>query len=370
MVDLDVREETSALLGVVARFAIERVRPTAADAEVAMRPAAGLAEGLRQIGVVPGVGEEHGGQGELTAEDLLLVTEAVAYGDPGTALELLAPGQAALLIARAGTDQQRSAYLPRLAAGESACVLYYEGFGRGPSELATTAVADGDAYVLNGRKIGVVRPADTDLAVVVATVGAETAAFVLERDEITALTTWRDDQSSGKLGARAARTGVVDLQGVRIPADRRLTSGVDLAEAIALLRVQLAAIVLGGARASHDYAREYTSQRAAFGRPIIDYQGVAFPLADVLIGLEANRLNLLALTLDLDTLADPEAIATRTTLVVNRVFKFALDATRIGINSLGGHGYLMDHPQERWHRAVATLGALDFDPLASDLDAI
>lgn len=367
MVQLAVREETASLLEVVNRFAAEQIRPRAADAEIAMQPDSGLPEALRRIGVAPAIAEEYGGQGELGPDDVLLVAESLAYGDPGIAFELLATQQAAMVIAATGSAEQRSAYLPRLATGETASVLYYEGFGRGPSELEATATADGDGWLLEGRKIGVVRPSDTDLAVVVTRDGS----FVLERAEIEGLSVWRDDQASGKLGAKAARTGVVDLAAVRVPAFRRL--GADplaTARSVAQMRLQLAALVLGGVRASLDYARAYADQRVAFGQPIIDYQGVAFPLADATIGVEANRLNLLATVLDVATLEDHELLERRTTLAINRTFKMALDATRVGINSLGGHGFLMDHPVERWYRAVITLGAFDFDALASDLDAI
>ncbi|WP_067903047.1 acyl-CoA dehydrogenase family protein [Nocardia vaccinii] len=371
MVDLTVREETTSLLEVITRFGAEAIRPSAGEAEIQMQPQPGLAARLRQIGVVPGVSEEHGGQGELEPEDALLVAEALAHADAGVAYELLAASHAALVLRRVGDHAQRVAYLPRLADGAAASVLYYEGFGRGPSELEATATADGDDYILSGRKIAVVRPQDSDVAVVVARAAGGTAAFVLERHEVERLTVWRDDQATGKLGIKAARTGVVELGGVRVPGDRRLTGNpLDLARAIAHMRAQHAALALGAARASQEYARAYAAERVAFGKHIIEYQGVAFPLADVATGLEANRLNLLALVLDVETLEDPALIERRTTLAVNRTFKHCLDATRVGINSLGGHGYLMDHPVERWYRAVATLAAIDFDPLASDLDAI
>lgn len=371
MVNLAVREETSSLLKLVESFAAKRIRPDAADAELRMRPEEGLAQALREIGVSPAVAEEHGGQGELGRDDSFLVAEELAYGDPGIAYEALAPQHAARMIAALGDDAQRAAFLPRLAAGASAAVLYYEGFGRGAFELAARAVVEGGDWVLEGRKIGVVRPADTDLAVVLASAPDGPAAFVLDGSEVAELGVWRDDQERGKLGVKAARTGVVEFSGLHLPAERRLAGGPDaVARAVAEMRLSLGALLLGAARASLDYARDYAEQRVAFGQPIIGYQGVAFPLADVTIGIESNRLNALALLLDLPDLADGAAADRRATLALNRIATAALDATRIGVNSLGGHGFLMDHPAERWHRATATLAALDFDPLASDLDVI
>lgn len=374
MVDLIMEDASRELLDVVRGFAADRVRPAAAAAEEAGRPPAELATALHAMGVVPGVEERFGGQGRFAPEETFLQALHLAYGDAGIALDLLTPAFAATLIDELGDDAQRERYLPRLAGGPDAFanVLYYEGFGRSPAELETKAARTGGTWSLSGRKIAVVRPGEADLSVVLATTGdGEPAAFVLDRAQLAEPRVWRDDWVSGKLGARAAATGVVDLAGVGVPDDQRLAGdGVAVHRAVARLRTAVPALALGAATASLDYARAYAEERVAFGNPIISYQGVAFPLADVAITVEAARLNLLALLTGLGARTDVDAVQRDTAIAVHRAVRAAVDATRIGINSLGGHGYLVDHPVERWYRAVGTLSAIDFDPLAGDLDVI
>lgn len=374
MVDLTIQDTSKELLDVVTEFATSRVRPAAAEAEEARCSPPELARALHQMGAVPGVDDEFGGQGRFRPEEEFLLAERLAYGDPGIALELLAPAQAAMLIDTLGDADQRERYLTRIASGPEvfANVLYYEGFGRSPSELDTKASRNGQSWSLSGRKIAVVRPGEAEFSVVLATAGDELSAFVLEREQLDGLHLWRDDQVTGKLGVKAARTGIVDLAGVEVPEAQRLAGGGQLAihRAIARFRSALPALALGAAGASLDYARAYADERVAFGNTIISYQGVAFPLADVAINIDATRLNLLALLTNLDASDDPEALQRDTAIGAHRALKAAVDATRIGVNSLGGHGYLMDHPVERWYRAVGTLSAIDFDPLVSDLDVI
>jgi alkylation response protein AidB-like acyl-CoA dehydrogenase len=375
MVSLAVQDGTEELLTVVRDFAGSRVRARAAESEDATATPPGLASELHGMGVAPAIAEEFGGQGVPGAVDSLLVTERLAYGDAGIALELLSSNQAAALIAATGNAEQRRLYLSRFAAEPElvANVLYYEGFGRGPSELETRAVKSGSDWTVSGRKTTVVRHGDADLSVLVArTDTGDLTAFVLEPEQLTRLTVARDDQVTGKLGLRAARTGIAELPGVTVPESQRLVAEHPLAlsRAVALFRLQIAALALGVGTASLDYAHAYTSDRIAFGKPVIKYQGVAFPLADSAMTLDAARLDVIALVADLELLDNAAEIERRTTLVVQRTARTALDTTRIGVNSLGGHGYLKDHPVERWYRAATTLSAVDFDPLALDSDVI
>jgi hypothetical protein len=375
MVDLAVPESTGELLGVVREFAEERVRARAAEAEKAAETPGELAAELHRMGIAPAIAEEFGGQGVPSDGDALLIAERLAYGDAGITLELLSSQQAAAIVAAAGTAGQRDRYLSRLAAepGLAANVLYYEGFGRGPSELETRATRDGADWTVTGLKSTVVRLGDAALSVVVArTDTGELTAFVLEPGQLGQVRIARDDRATGKLGLCAARTGIAELSGIRVPDSQRLVPEHPLAlsRAIALFRLQIAALALGAGTASLDYAHAYASERIAFGKPIIKNQGVAFPFADSAMALDAARLDVIALAADLPHLDDAAEVERRTTSAVVRTTRRALDTTRIGVNSLGGHGYLQDHPVERWYRAATTLSAVDFDPLALDSDVV
>jgi alkylation response protein AidB-like acyl-CoA dehydrogenase len=375
MISLALHEGTEELLTVVRDFAESRIRAHAADAEAAQAAPVGLAEELHRMGVVPAIAEQFGGQGVPDPVDTLLVAERLAYGDGGVALELLSSGQAANFIAMAGSPSQQRRYLTEFAQrpGLGGNVQYYEGFGRGPTELATRAVRSAEGWTLHGRKAAVVRQADVARSVVVATTeDGEPVAFVFEPEQLRRQTTFRDDQVTGKLGVRAARTGILDLDGVPVPDEQRLAGEhpLSLHRAIALFRLQLPAVALGIGAAALDYACDYTSERIAFGRPVIQNQGVAFPLVDNAMSLDAARLAMIALASEIAELDDPAEIHRRTTLLVQQTLRASVDTTRVAVNSLGGHGYITDHPVERWYRAASTLAAVDFDPLAIDSEVI
>jgi alkylation response protein AidB-like acyl-CoA dehydrogenase len=121
-----------------------------------------------------------------------------------------------------------------------------------------------------------------------------------------------------------------------------------------------AAVALGAGTRAREYAHAYAAQRIAFGRPILDFQGVAFPLVDAAMQLDAAWLGLLDLATRIDN-SDPDA-PKEVSAMINECHAAATAATREGIQTLGGHGFLADHPVERWYRCTALLSTLDSDP--------
>lgn len=158
------------------------------------------------------------------------------------------------------------------------------------------------------------------------------------------------------------------LTGVRfdvtVDADALLhdeAGGVTLAQAVARIRLLPAAVVLGGATRAREYATRYATERVAFGRPIISFQGVSFTLADNHMQLDAARLGLWNVAAALGEFAD-EQLADEVGRIVAECHAAATTATRDAIQMLGGHGFLTDHPVERWYRCTALLSTLDCDP--------
>jgi alkylation response protein AidB-like acyl-CoA dehydrogenase len=139
--------------------------------------------------------------------------------------------------------------------------------------------------------------------------------------------------------------------------------GLALARALALARLVPVAVSVGCARAAIDYACEYATQREAFGHPISGFQGVSFILVDAQMEAELCRLDLWRVAAALDGAADPTAVEHDVDRVVSAANEMVLRATRTALQVLGGHGFLTDHPVERWYRTAAALAALDFDPL-------
>lgn len=317
---------------------------------------------LHGMGLTAPVGED-----APDGSTAVLIAEEIGFADPGVGYDLVSRYRAASMIDTLGSPEQREAYLPALVAGSGAGVAYFEGFGRSPRELRTVARRTDEGWELTGRKIGVTRPGDLQVVVAADAESGGLLAFVVEPGTAGFAVT-RDDREVGKLGADAVATANVELAAVRLPESARLAAGDDLAvhRQVAALRIGLAAVLLGTARAELAYAADYANTRVAFGQPIAQYQGVAFPLVEIDMEIDTSRLLVWKAAADIETLTDIPTIVDRAADVMSRCQHTVLEAGRHGINTLGGHGFISDHPMEQWHRGSATLAGLDFDPLEND----
>lgn len=375
MYDLTRSDEQTTLIELVQAFAEKELRPVARDAEQARAVPVSVANALHTLGVACPTPEEFGGQGVPDLVTYLMIAEELAWGDPGIAYAALGAGHAALLISQCGTPEQQRAWLPKfsLASPAAGSVLLYEGFGRAPSELRTRAERTGSGWVITGEKSEVHSPAAPDVAVIVArradtgALGAFVAAGPLAGASVS-----RDDRETGRIGLGAAPSGAVKLGGVTLPESALLSGADDLAlsRAIAWVRLTLPALALGCARAVREYACQYATQRIAFGRPIASFQGVAFPLADQDMAIDAARMELWETARVVETSRDAAQLERLTASCVARAGEVALQTAREGVQTLGGHGFITDYPVERWYRCAAALAAIDFDPAASTVHYI
>jgi hypothetical protein len=342
-------------------------RPSPADLQRVWRD-------LHGMGLTAPAGED-----APDASTAVLIAEEVGFADPGIGYDLVSRYRAASMIDTLASPEQRDTYLRPLVAEAvpGAGVAYFEGFGRSPRELRTMARRTGEGWELTGRKIGVTRPGELQVVVAAVAGSGELLAFVVEPGT-AGVTVARDDREVGKLGADAVMTANVEFDRARLPGSALLAGGGDQAggdstagdlavhRAVAALRIGLAAVLLGTARAELAYAADYANTRVAFGQPIAQYQGVAFPLVEVDMEIDTSRLLVWKAAADIGALTDVPTIVDRTADVVSRCHRTVLEAGRHGINTLGGHGFISDHPTEQWHRGSATLAGLDFDPLESD----
>jgi alkylation response protein AidB-like acyl-CoA dehydrogenase len=363
MVDLQLAPEVEQLRDVVRSFARDRLSPSADEAEGARRIPAAIARSLNELGVLSPL--DVGIDQVLDPVALVVVAEELGAGDPGMAYEAMAGAHAALAVGHLGTAEQLKSVVGESSSVPLGSLWCYEGYGRGPDEYHTNIVRDGGHLIIEGRKIAAVRPGTADFAVVVGRSGQNTAAALLNSEELALCTVARDDREAGKLGCKAAHTGNVELGGVRIPASAMLAAGAELAvdRLVASARLSTAAVAVGAGTAALGYAAQYAATRQAFGQPISAYQGVSFPLAEADMALNGARLAILDLALRLGDAVDAAVLARETGQVVTAAISAAHSATIIGVNTLGGHGFLTDYPVERWYRAVGTLGAIDNDPL-------
>ena len=373
MYGLQVSEDDQLLVETLHGFAEKELRGAAREAERASATPTGIAAALHRMGVAAPVPEEFGGQGIPALSSALRIAEELAWGDPAIALAALTAGHAALLIAECGSAAQKTHYLPRFAAESPlrASVLLYEGFGRQPSELETRAKANGVKWTVTGEKLAVLHPDDAELSVLIARDLADgaLAAFVIE-GRPTGWSVTRDDRKVGKAALEAMPTGSVRLDALELPADARLAGGTALARALARVRLTHAAVMLGCARAAKEFAQGYANERVAFGRPIAAFQGVAFPLADRDMAIDAARLELFDVADAIAEIDEPAEIENLCRMVVSRCGEVVLQTTRDGVQTLGGHGFIREYPVERWYRSAAALSALDFDPLGASVDFI
>ena len=369
MFDLTVSDEGSALVELVHAFAERELRGAAREAERSRATPSAVANGLHALGVTCPIPEALGGQGAPDLVTYLMVVEELAWGDPGIAYAALGAGHAALLVAQVGTAAQQRALLPRFLGAEApaAGVLFYEGYGRAPSELRTRAERTARGWTITGAKAEALLAGADGVSVVIAE-RSDTGALgaFAATGELRGLRVTRDDPSLGRIALGCARTGAVALEGVELAAEALLAGGDDLAlaRALAQIRLTLPALAIGCARASLEFARHYATERIAFGRPIAAFQGVAFPLADSDMAVDAARLELWEVARAVEQSRDPARIERLTANAIAHASEAALRATREGVQTLGGHGFITDYPVERWYRCAAALAAIDFDPAA------
>lgn len=324
-------------------------------------------------GLTVPVPEELGGSGVGDAATLMVVLEHLAAGDAGITFAAFCSGAAAMLIARHGEGKHADT-VARLTTDPNAraTAALYEPHGRGAAEFTTTIAVTEDGQVrVKGRKVGVAFAAEADPFVVVGTdvTTGGPRAVVVPRDTAGISV----QPYPGMLGLAATAAGAVDFDAT-VPAKNVLGSVEDseaLCATIATLRLSVAAIAIGTAQRAVEYAAEYAAERIAFGKPIAAFQGVSFPLAEAQMRVDAARLEIAEVAAALDGAESSAAVDVvggigRTLSYATEV---AVDATRTAVQTLGGHGYIAEHPVELWYRSTTALSILDTDPLLSSFRA-
>lgn len=362
MVDLRWSDESLAVLELAKQIGTDVLSPLARDAEQAGDVPARAWRAVHEAGLLSGVAEDRGGSGELTAVEHVLAVEGLAYGDAGIAMGAAWSGAVALLVARhagAAHDDllRRLVDDPDARAG----LALYEGYGRDLDELETLVEVRGDQVTVRGTKVAVAH-ADRALATVV--VGRDAGSGRLRAVLVPAGTAGVHISDSRRgLALDASRLAAVTYD-VAVPVDHLLGAGDDdgsaLAASLERVRLLLAAAEVGVAQRAIDFASAYAVERTAFKRPIAANQGVSFPLAEAHMRTVASRQTVLDLAARLD--ADPfDALGRAVTDVVSYAGESASETTRSALQTLGGHGYIVDYPVEIWYRAAAALASIDFD---------
>ena len=295
-------------------------------------------------------GEEHGGMA-LGRVESAVIFEELSRGDVSTAAFISIHNMATWMIDSVGSAELRARYVPSLVTMEkiASYCLTEPGSGSDAAALRTTAVRDGDHWVLNGSKAFISGAGTSDVYVVMARTGQDgpkgISTFVVDKDA-PGLSFGGQER---KMGWNSQPTAIVQFDECRVPAENLLgQEGHGFRYAMMGLdggRLNIAACSLGGARLALETAQEYVASRKQFGKPIGDFQNTQFKLADMATQLEAARLMVLRGAWAIDT-NHPEktkwcAMAKR--LATDACFQIADEALQLH----GGYGYLKDYPLER-----------------------
>jgi alkylation response protein AidB-like acyl-CoA dehydrogenase len=295
---------------------------------------------------------EHGGTGTGTLM-LQMAVEEIARACASSALILMVQELGTLPIQLFGTDEQKARFLPRCASGEwsPAFALSEPDAGSDPAAMRTTAVRDGDEWVINGQKNWITNTGVADFYVVFAKTdreGGRISAFIVEKD--------REGFDPGplehKLGIRGSPTGSPSFTDVRVPAANLIgVEGKGLSVALATLertRLGAAAQAVGIAQGATDYANQYAKERTVRGQPINQLQGIQFKLADMETRTAAAR----ELLYKACAMADRDAPGLGKWTSMAKLFASdtAMAVTVEAVQVLGGYGYVNDYPVERMMR--------------------
>ncbi|MBW0017338.1 MAG: acyl-CoA/acyl-ACP dehydrogenase [Mycobacterium sp.] len=358
--DLTPDDDQKIIVETVNEFAQEILRPAAHDADEAATYPTDLIAKAAELGITAiNIPEDFDGIAEnRSSVTNVLVAEALAYGDMGLALPILAPGGVASALTHWGSAEQQATYLKEFAGEHvpQACVAIAEPQPLfDPTRLKTTAVRTPSGYRLDGVKSLVPAAANAELFIVGAQLNGKPALFIVESS--AAGLTVKPDPS---MGIRAAALGHVELNEVSVPLSALLgedqASNDDYSEALALARLGWAALAVGTSHAVLDYAVPYVKERQAFGEPIAHRQAVAFMCANIAIELDGLRL----ITWRGASRAEQGLPFAREAALAKRLgsdkgMQIGLD----GVQLLGGHGFTKEHPVERWYRDLRAIGVAE-----------
>lgn len=344
-------------------FAEKNIRPYIMEWDEAQIFPVPLFKQLGEMGfmgvLVP---EEFGGSG-LGYHEYVTVIEELSKVDPSIGLSVAAHNSLCTNhILTFGNEEQKKKWLPKLATAEyiGAWGLTEHNTGSDAGGMNTTAVKDGDSWIVNGAKNFITHAISGDIAVVVVRTGEKgdskgMTAFVFEKG----MPGFSSGKKENKLGMRASETAELVFDNCRVPDENRLGEvGQGFVQAMKILdggRISIGALSLGIAKGAYEAALKYSKERHQFGQPISNFQGISFKLADMATEIEASEL-LLHKAAFLKQKHKPVTTsgAMAKMYASEACVKIANDAVQIH----GGYGYTKDFPVEKFYRdsKLCTIG--------------
>lgn len=265
-------------------------------------------------------------------------------------------------ILKYGNEAQKQQYLPKLATAEwiGAWGLTEANTGSDAGNMSTTAVQDGDYFVLNGAKNFITHGKSGDVAVVIARTGEprtrnNASAFIVERGTPG----FKAGKKENKLGMRASETTEMIFEDCRIHKDQLIGEvGMGFKQSLGVLdggRISIAALSLGIAKGAFEASLKYAQEREQFGKAIINFQAISFKLADMATKIEAAEL----LTFQAaDLINRKQPVGKASAMAKYYASEVAVYAANEGVQIHGGYGYIKDFPVEKFYRdaKLCTIG--------------
>lgn len=359
--DLTLSDDQQMTRETMHRFAEGVMRPAAEEADASCTPPVALLQQCHELGLtMMAVPESVGGFGEerLPASNAI-IAEDLAWGDMDLAFAALAPLGVVNALVDWGTAEQQAKYLPHFAGEEfvpAALALLEPEPLFDPGRVKTGAVRKDGGYRLYGTKCMVPLGQSAEIFIVAAnTMGLGTRLFIVERgaDGLTV-------EPEPTMGLRGAGLCRLTLEGVDVSSDAMLAEpgrdGFDLNELVDRARIAWAAMAVGTCQAVLDYVKTYCNDRFAFGEPITNRQAVAFIIADIAIELEGMRL----LVYRAASRAEQGLSYHREAYLAHiQCAEKGMKIGSEGVQLLGGHGFVKDHPVERWYRQLRAIAIME-----------
>jgi acyl-CoA dehydrogenase len=359
VIDFSLSDDLKEIQARAFRFAQEEILPIAAEYDRKAEVPPGIAEKAKVAGLLNvTVPEEYGGMGYGALQNAI-IAEELGAACAGISITILVNGLALTPIVLAGTEEQKEKFLRPVAEGAklAAFCLTERQAGSDAGSLKTTALPDGDDFVINGQKCFITSGGLAEVMTVFALTAPErgprgVSAIIVPADTPGIHVTKVED----KMGQRASNTVELTFENVRVPQANLLGKpGRGFSIALKTLdfgRSGVAALSVGVARTALEHATKYAKERQQFGAPIITNQGVSFMLADMATKVEAARL----LTWQAAWIADRGLKATgKSAMAKCFAADTAMEVTTDAVQVLGGYGYMRDYPTEKLMRDAKLL---------------
>ncbi len=361
--DLSLSENQRMIADMIRKFGEEHIKPYIREWDESQHFPVDCMKKLGELGLLGiFVPVEYGGSGFGYAEYVTAISE-LGKIDPSIALSVAAHNSLCTgHIYYHGSEEQKRKYLPKLASGEwiGAWGLTEPNTGSDAGNMKTTAMRDGDGWVINGAKNFITHGISCDVAVVMTRTGEPNAknnstAFIIERGTPG----FRGGRKEDKLGMRASETTELLMDDVRIADSQRIGEvGFGFKQAMQILdggRISIAALALGVAKGAFEASVQYSKERSQFGKSISNFQAIAFKLANMATEIEASEL----LCLRAADLKDRgQKVTTEGAMAKLFASEACVRISNEAVQIFGGYGFVKDYPVEKFYRdsKLCTIG--------------